>query len=61
MIPMKCLAFEEHCGEDSKDDEGDGLLYDLELHQRERTAILVEADAVGWHLTTILKKSQTPT
>ena len=60
MVPMKRLTLEEHCGKDSKYDEGNGLLDDLELHQRKRTSILVEADAVCRHLTTVLKKGQAP-
>jgi hypothetical protein len=60
VIPLQRLALEEDDGEECKDGDRDNLLNNLELHQRERTAIAHEADAVGWHLTGILKERQEP-
>ena len=39
MVPVQRLALEEYGGEHREDYERDHLLYHLELHQRERSAI----------------------
>ena len=61
MIPMKTLPLEEDVGYDGEDDEGNTFLYHLELNQREWSAIVHEAHAVGWHLTTVFKEGYRPT
>ena len=60
VIPMQRLALEEQCGEHGEDDERDDLLDDLELHQREGTAVAREADAVGRNLAGILEERDAP-
>ena len=61
MVPLQRLAAEEHDGEDGKDGDGDYLLYHLELHEREGTAITHKTHAVGRYLTGIFKERQEPT
>ena len=60
MVPMQRLSLEEDMGYDSEDNQGDALLYHLQLHQRERSPIVHEAYAVGGHLATILEKGDQP-
>lgn len=54
VVPVQGLALEEDGGEEGENHQRDDLLDDLELHQREGTAVLDEADAVGRHLEGIL-------
>ena len=60
MIPVQGLALEEDGGEDGEDDEGDDFLDDLELHEGERTAVAVKADAVGRNLAHVFKEGDAP-
>ena len=60
MVPMKLLALKEHIGNDAKHQQGDNFLYHLELHQRERTAVPVKANAVGRHLAAIVEEGNEP-
>ena len=60
MVPMQVLTLEHNIGNHSKDAKADAFLYDLQLYEVERTAIAIETNAVGWHLTAILKQSDTP-
>ena len=53
MVPVQMLSLENQVGNDAEHDEGDDLLYDLQLHQRERPAVVDEADTVGRHKETI--------
>lgn len=61
MIPMQTLALEEDIGNDGEDDEGNTFLYHLELNQREWSAIVDKAHAVGRHLTAVFKEGYRPT
>ena len=54
MIPVQRLTLEEDGGEEGENHQRDDLLNNLELHQREGTAVFNEADAVGGHLKGIL-------
>lgn len=54
VVPVQRLALEEDGGEEGENHQCDDLLNDLELHQREGTSVLDEADAVGGHLEGIL-------
>lgn len=60
MVPVERLPLEEDVSHDGKDDERDTLLDDLELDQAEGAAIALEANAVGWHLTTIFEEGNAP-
>ena len=60
VVPVERLAPEEHRGEDGEDDERDDLLDDLELHERERSAVARESDAVGRNLTGIFGQGNEP-
>ena len=60
MIPVEMLSLEEDVGNDAEDDERDDFLYDLQLHQRERTAITHETNTVCWHLTAVFEEGYCP-
>lgn len=60
MIPAN-LGFESEHGEDRKNRESDYLLDNLQLHQRERSSVVLKADTIGRNLKTVLKKSYRPT
>ena len=57
---MERLALEQEVGHHGEDYQRDALLDDLELDQRERTAVALKADAVGRHLTTVFEESDAP-
>ena len=59
VVPLDVHVKGNHREED-KHHQGDDLLQYLKLHQRERTAITLEADAVGRHLQAILEKGNSP-
>ena len=61
VVPLQCFAFEEHDGEEGEDGDGDDLLYHLELHESEGSAIAYESDAVGRYLAGIFEECQEPT
>ena len=60
MIPMQMGALEHDVGNDTEHGQRDALLNDFQLDKIERTAIFDEAQAVGGHLTTVLKEGYTP-
>ena len=39
VVPMQLLALETHHGDNCENRDGDDLLNDLQLHQRERTSV----------------------
>lgn len=57
---MQRLSLEEDVGYYGKDDERDTLLNDLQLNQRERSAVANEAVSVGWYLAAVLQKGDEP-
>ena len=59
VVPLDVHVKGNHREEDEHH-QGDDLLQDLELHQREGTTIALEANAVGRHLQAILEKGNTP-
>ena len=60
MVPLQWLTLEKDDSEKGEDGDWDDLLNNLELHQRERTAIAHKTDTVCRHLTGILEESQKP-
>lgn len=60
MIPMERLALEHYHSNNGKDGKGDYFLDDLQLEERERSAITDEADTIAWNLKAILEKCQAP-
>ena len=60
MVPMEALSLEEDVGDDAEDNKRDDFLNDLQLHQRERSAIVDEAYPVGRHQETILDAGDAP-
>ena len=60
MIPMESFALEHYHGDNGKDGKRDYFLDNLQLKERERTAITDEADAIAWHLKAIFEESQAP-
>lgn len=61
MIPMQFRTLEKKRCYRREDYQRKNLLNNLELHQREWTAIVAKAYATAWNLKTIFKKSQSPT
>ena len=49
VIPSEALIVEEDDGENAEYEEGDYLLNDLQLNQREWAAVSDESDSVGWN------------
>lgn len=47
-------------GEEREDRQGDDLLNDLELNEREGTAVALEADSVGGYHEAVFKKRDRP-
>lgn len=60
MIPLQLFATEHKGGDKGEHYERQRLLYDFKLHQRERAAVAAEADAVGRHLTGVLRQRYEP-
>lgn len=60
MVPMQTLALEQNAGHDSENHERDTLLYHLELNERERAAIALKSDSIGWHLAAIFEEGYAP-
>ena len=60
MVPVQVLSLKQYVGDNGEYSEADTLLYHLELHEVKRSAIALKTKAVGWHLTTILKKGDAP-
>ena len=59
MVPAERHA-ESDGGEDDEDHEGDHLLNDFELHQRERSSVALKTHSVGGHLQAVLEESDAP-
>ena len=57
---MQVSALEHDVGNDAEHSQRDTLLDDLQLNKIEGTSVFNKADAIGRHLTTIFKKSDTP-
>ena len=60
VVPVERLPFEQQCHHHREDDERDDLLRDFQLNQRERSAVVNDADAVRRHLTDIFKQRDAP-
>ena len=60
MVPMQMGTLEHDVGNDTKDCQRDALLNHLQLNEVEGTAVLYEANAVGRHLTAVLKEGDAP-
>lgn len=60
MIPMQGLPGEEYLCHYGEYNEAYDLLYDLELHEIERTAIVYESDSVSRYLATVFEKRDAP-
>ena len=56
MVPFD-LHVKGDCGEHHKHHQRDHLLQDLQLHQREWSAVALKADTVGGHLQAIFKNA----
>ena len=60
MVPMQALPLKEDVGDDGKDHQADTFLDDLELHQVEGAAVVLESDTVGRYLAAIFKEGDAP-
>lgn len=61
VVVGKTLRLEEQHGEQREDNQRDSLLNDLQLPEVERTAVLLEPDAVGGYLEAVFKECNAPT
>lgn len=61
MVPVQILTLEQDVGYHGEHSQADALLYHLQLHQVEGTAVALETHTVGRYLAAILKKGYTPT
>ena len=60
MVPMELLPLEDDVGYDAEDDKRDDFLYDLQLHQREGSAVVDEANPVSRHKEAVLDAGYAP-
>ena len=60
VVPVQMRALEHDVGNDAEHCQRDAFLYDLQLDEVERTAILHKAETVSWNLTTVFKKGYHP-
>lgn len=60
VVPVKAFASESNYGEEGEDDECDNFLNNLQLHQCVGASVAFESDAVGGHLETVFKESESP-
>ena len=57
---MQLLPLEDDVGYDAEDNQGDDFLDDFQLHQREGSAIVNEADAVRRHKEAVFDAGDAP-
>ena len=60
MVPVEGLSLEQEVGDDGKYRQRNDFLNDLELDERERTAVLREAHPVGGHHKRVFKEGDSP-
>ena len=60
VVPMQVLALEHEGDHYREDGKRDDFLHDLQLEERERTAVDGRAHAVGWHHEEILYQRHAP-
>ena len=56
MVPVQALTLKHDVCYYGEDSQTDALLYHLQLHEVEGTAVVHESQAVGGHLTAVLKE-----
>lgn len=61
VVVGKTLCLKEQNGEQREYDQRDSFLNDLQLPEVERTAVLLEPDAVGGYLEAVFKECNAPT
>lgn len=57
---MELLPLEEDVCNDTEDNKRYDLLYNLQLHQRERTTVADESDTIGWYQKAVLDAGNCP-
>ena len=57
---MQVGALKQDVGDDGEDTQRDALLNDLQLYQIEGSAVALETNAIGGHLTAILEEGDGP-
>ena len=60
VIPVEGLSLEQEVGDDGKYRQRNDFLNDLELDERERTAVLREAHPVGGHHKRVFEEGDSP-
>ena len=60
VVPMQVVALKHNVRDDGENGQRNTFLNDFQLHERERTAVVDEAETVGRHLAAILEKGDGP-
>ena len=60
MVPMQVSALEHDVSNDAEHSQRDALLDDLQLDKVEGTSVFHKSQAVGGHLTAVLKEGDAP-
>ncbi len=60
MVPLEGLTLEHYCDHDCENCQGNHFLDDFQLHDIEGTAVLDEADSVGWDLGAVFEEGYAP-
>ena len=57
---MEGFSLKQHRDHNGEDEQRNDFLNHLQLNECKRSAIIYEADAIGWHLTNVLKEGYSP-
>ena len=60
VVPMQVVALKHNVRDDGENGQRNTFLNDFQLHERERTAVVDEAETVGGHLAAIFEKGDGP-
>ena len=60
MVPMQVVALKHNVCDDGENGQRNTFLNDFQLNEGERTAVVDEAETVGWHLAAIFEKGDGP-
>ena len=60
VVPMQVVALKHNVRDDGENGQRNTFLNDFQLHERERAAVVDEAETVGGHLAAIFEKGDGP-